>query len=140
MIKKQFQKHRELILYIFFGGLTTVVNWASYMVAVQLLGGAEKGVVAATAIGQILSILFAYVTNRKWVFVSKARGTSAVLAEMGRFFGCRGASFVLDIILMYMGVTMLGVNDALMKLLSNVVIIILNYALSKLFVFRQKKS
>lgn len=139
-IKKLFNKYRELILYVFFGALTTGINWGSYMIMVQLMGGPGNaaGLTAAVLVAQVLSILFAYATNRKWVFKSKAMGAKGIGLEMCRFFGCRGASLILDIGLMYVGVSLLGINDGLMKLASNVVIIFVNYALSKLLVFRQK--
>jgi len=141
-IKELFVKYKELISYVFFGVLTTLVNWLSYFVLVRILGGGEKesAVVIATAAAQILAILFAYVTNRRWVFDSKAVGFKAVSMEMLRFCAARGTSFVVDIILMYVGVSLLRVNDSLMKLLSNVVIIIINYVLSKVFVFKRGKS
>ena len=141
-IKELFTKYRELISYVFFGVLTTLVNWLSYIVIVAVLGGGEKesAVVIATAAAQILAILFAYVTNRIWVFRSKATGFKGVFGEMLRFFAARGVSFVVDIILMYVGVSILNMDDSLMKLLSNVVIIIINYVLSKVFVFKRGKS
>ena len=87
-----------------------------------------------------MSILFAYVTNRIWVFESKAKGFSAVFWEMVRFFGCRAASFVLDLLCMRIGVGGLHINDMVMKLLSNVIVVIVNYVFSKLIVFRKPKQ
>ena len=96
-----FRKYKELILYVFFGGLTTVVNWVGYWLLADLL---HVPYLWATAIAQIAAILFAYVTNRIWVFHSKAKGLGPVLGEMVRFFGCRGVSFVLDLLCMRVGV------------------------------------
>ena len=99
--KELFRKYKELILYVFFGGLTTVVNW------VLLAAGGPSSTspyLWATAIAQIAAILFAYVTNRIWVFQSKAKGLGPVLGEMVRSFGCRGVSFVLDLLCMRIGV------------------------------------
>lgn len=131
------QKYREVILYVFFGGLTTVVNWVSYWFLADIL---HAGYLWATVIAQGLSILFAYVTNRKWVFESQARGFKGILGEMLRFFGARALSFFLDVGCMYAGVDLLRLNDKLMKLLSNVIIVIVNYAFSKLFVFRRRQG
>lgn len=141
-LKSLLLRYRELISYVFFGVLTTLVNWLSYILLVALFGGSSKdgAVVLATAAAQILAILFAYVTNRKWVFRSKASGFRAVSVEMLRFFAARAASFVVDILLMAVGVGLLNINDSFMKLLSNVVIIIINYVLSKVFVFKRGKS
>ena len=71
LIKKYCAKYRELILYVVFGVLTTLVNWVSYWLLADLL---HVDYMAATFIAQVLSILFAYVTNRRWVFESKVRG------------------------------------------------------------------
>ena len=136
-VKELLLKYRELILYVFFGGLTTLVNWGGYWLLADVFG---VPYLWATAIAQILSILFAYVTNRIWVFQSEARGAKGIALEMLRFFGARGASFVLDILLMYVGVDLLGVDDKWMKLLSNIVIVLVNYGLSKLFVFRRRAA
>ena len=136
-IKSLFLKYKELILYVFFGGLTTLVNWGSYWVLADIF---HVPYLWATAIAQILSILFAYVTNRVWVFESRAKGFTAVFWEMVRFFGCRGASFVLDLVCMRVGVGGLHVNDKVMKLLSNVIVIIVNYVFSKVFVFRKPRE
>lgn len=137
LLKSLFLKYRELILYVFFGGLTTLVNWAGYWLLADVF---HVPYLWATAIAQILSILFAYVTNRIWVFESKAKGFSAVFWEMVRFFGCRAASFVLDLLCMRIGVGGLHINDMVMKLLSNVIVVIVNYVFSKLIVFRKPKQ
>lgn len=137
LLKSLFLKYRELILYVFFGGLTTLVNWAGYWLLADVF---HVPYLWATAIAQVLSILFAYVTNRIWVFESKAKGFSAVFWEMVRFFGCRAASFVLDLLCMRIGVGGLHVNDMVMKLLSNVIVVIVNYVFSKLIVFRKPKQ
>ncbi len=134
MLKSLFAKYRELILYIFFGGLTTLVNWGLYSLLADAMG---VPYLWATAIAQIASILFAYVTNRIWVFESKVRGARGVLLEMAKFFGCRGASFFLDLGCMYVGVDLLKIDDTWMKLFSNILVILANYGFSKLFVFRR---
>lgn len=137
VLKSLFLKYKELILYVFFGGLTTLVNWAGYWLLADVF---HVPYLWATAIAQVLSILFAYVTNRIWVFESKAKGFSAVFWEMVRFFGCRAASFVLDLLCMRIGVGGLHINDMVMKLLSNVIVVIVNYVFSKLIVFRKPKQ
>ncbi len=136
------KKHTELISYVFFGGLTTVINWVAYFFLVRLLGGAQSGeaVLWSTAISQIIAISFAYITNRIWVFKSKAKGIKDVSIEIFKFFACRGVSFLLDLGLMYVGVVMLFVNDSAMKLISNVIIVLVNYIFSKVFIFNKKES
>lgn len=132
-----YKKYREVILYGFFGVLTTLVNWGAYWFLADV---AHVPYLASTVIAQVLAILFAYVTNRKWVFESKAQGSKAIGAEMLRFFGARGAALLLDLGCMYVGVDLLHINDKLMKLLANVVVVITNYSLSKLFVFKAAQA
>ncbi len=132
-----YKKYREVILYGFFGVLTTLVNWGAYWILADV---ARVPYLASTVIAQVLAILFAYVTNRKWVFESKAQGPMAIGAEMLRFFGARGAALLLDLGCMYVGVDLLHINDKLMKLLANVVVVITNYSLSKLFVFKAAQA
>ena len=135
-MKALFLKYKEMILYIFFGGLTTLVNWGLYTLLVELF---HIPYLWSTAAAQIAAILFAYVTNRVWVFESKVKGVRGIGLEMAKFFGCRAASFVLDMGCMYVGVELLHIDDKWMKLLSNIVVIIVNYVLSKLLVFSGKK-
>ena len=83
--------------------------------------------------------LFAYVTNRTWVFQSKARGFREIFLEMLRFFGARGVSFFLDLGCMYVGVDLLHGPSLPIKIASNVLVIIINYLFSKLVIFAKKK-
>lgn len=128
-----FKKYRELILYVFFGGLTTLVDWVSYWLMTDII---HVPYMAAAFLSQIFSILFAYVTNRSFVFESKVRGARAVAVEMIKFFGARGASLLLNMLVMYVGVDMLHINDKVIKVIASVLVIIANYIFSKLFVFR----
>ena len=134
-IKALFEKYREAVMYLFFGGCTTLVNFAVYWLCTRPV---HMGEVAATAVAWVLSVLFAYVTNRKWVFESQAKGAKAITGEMVNFFAGRAATGVMDVAIMFVSVTMLGLPDMVMKILSNVLVIILNYFISKLIVFREK--
>lgn len=127
------KKHREIIMYLVFGVLTTLVNWFSYMIFTDLF---HVSYLWSTVISQVLAVLFAYVTNRKWVFKSKAQGVKDISLEAVKFFSCRGLAFVLDIVLMFVGVDLLHINDKFMKLAANGIIIIVNYVSSKIVVFR----
>lgn len=137
MIKELFFKYKELILYVFFGGLTTLVNWGSYWLLADVF---RVEYLWATVIAQFLSILFAYITNRIWVFESKTHGLKGITFEILRFFGCRLFSAFLDFGCMLVGVDYLHINDKVMKLLSNVVVIIVNYVFSKVFIFKKTEK
>lgn len=144
-IKRLFNKYREMIAYVFFGGVTTVVNVVAYNAMAAL--GLSTGV--ANGIAWVLSVLVAYFTNRVWVFHSKNRGMDAV-KEFASFVGCRVGSGLLDEGIMIFGVDWLGprvVAPAGMglwrlgvKVFSNIIVMILNYIFSKLFIFRKKEK
>lgn len=134
MFEKYWRKYRELILYVVFGVLTTLVNWIAYWLLVDVL---HVHYMASAFLSQVLAILFAYVTNRRWVFESSARGAKAVAVEMAKFFGARALSLVMDMLIMYVGVDLLSGNDKLVKVVSSVIVVIANYIFSKLFVFKK---
>lgn len=129
-----YRKYREMILYLIFGGLTTLVNIFSYFVLTDV---GKIQYLVSTAIAWVLSVLFAYFTNRVWVFRSTASGAKAIAREMGSFFGCRLLSGVIDMGIMFVCVSVLGLPDKVIKILANVVVIILNYLFSKLFIFKK---
>lgn len=130
-------RYRELILYVVFGGLTTLVSIASYWVIVDFL---HVHYMAATVLSWVISVTFAYLTNRRWVFQSRASGARAILREAVSFYACRLASGALEMGIMFVGVDLLHVNDKVVKICANVVIVITNYILSKWIVFRKKSS
>ena len=124
-IKKLYQKYREVINYLIVGVLTTVISLVTYYALVQTLLNPENSLELqiANVISWIISVLFAYITNRKFVFQSKS---NQITKEFTSFIGSRV-------------LTVLHGNDKLMKLISQVVVIVANYLLSKLFVFQKKK-
>ena len=135
-LKALFLKYRELITYVFFGGCTTLVNWAAYWILAHPLA---IDYTVSTVIAQVLSVLFAYVTNRRWVFQSRVSGFGPVMKEMASFFGSRLATILLDMLIMEIFAKRMGLNDLWVKLAANVIIIVLNYVLSKLLVFRKER-
>ncbi len=132
-IKDLIRKNKEMILYLVFGVLTTAVNYISYLLAAPFF---EK-TVAPTVIAWVLSVIFAYVTNRIFVFCSDAKGKE-IIREIIAFFGARAFSGVLDVAIMWLFVDTLNFNDKIIKILSNVIVVILNYVAGKWFVFRKK--
>ncbi len=132
-----YKKYREQIAYLFFGGLTTLVNLVTYFMLTRLAGTGES---LATVLGQILAITFAYVTNKIWVFESKTNSGKELLKEMASFYGCRAATFFLDLLVVTkLFIEILGYPDIPVKIIGNVVIILLNYLFSKLWIFAKKK-
>lgn len=131
------KKYWDVIPYLFFGVCTTVVNVVAYWICAHPLG---LGTMMSTIIAWILAVLFAYVTNRKWVFHSEAHGAEAIGKEMASFFGCRLATGVVDWVCMFIFVEWLSMNDVIIKAAANFVVIVLNYVASKLIIFKKGKK
>lgn len=134
-IKALWNKYKEIINYLIFGVLTTVVNYVSYLILAKVC---NVDYMVSTVVAQIISILFAYVTNKLFVFQTKGLSKKEFFKEMFSFFGFRILSLFLDMGFMYLFVDVLHLNDVIMKLVSNVLIVIANYIFSKLFVFKKK--
>ena len=133
--KTLYRRYQDVIPYLFFGVCTTLVNMAAYWVAAYPLGWS---VTASTVIAWILAVLFAYVTNRRWVFHSEARAAAEIMREMASFFSCRLATGLVDLGCMFLFVDVLHCNDLIVKALDNVLVVVLNYAASKLLIFRRR--
>ena len=137
LIKKLMIKYQDVIAYLVFGVLTTLVNIVAYWLCAHPLG---LGTLPSSVLAWLAAVLFAYVTNRKWVFHSQAVTRQEITREMLSFFGCRLATGVVDWVMMFVCVDLLHFNDMVMKILANVVVVILNYVASKLIIFAKKKN
>lgn len=136
-LKALFFKYKELILYVFFGGLTTLVNFVSYALLANAL---HVDPMISNAVAWFLSVLFAYITNKIYVFESKEMRLPFLLREMGAFFACRLASGVMDMGMMYVMLYWFHWNDLVSKIIANVFVIIVNYVFSKLWIFKKPKA
>ena len=130
-MKNIIQKNKEIIMYLVFGVLTTVVNIVVYYIFSNLV---HMNYLFSNAMAWFLSVLFAYVTNRKYVFDSK---NNQIIKEAISFFGSRLATGIMDMMLMWFLVNFNIVNDVVAKVVVNVIVVILNYILSKLVVFKK---
>lgn len=149
-IKELFLKYKEIIMYLIFGVLTTFVSWGSYALFEMLLGVFISDAIVLSSVANVLSwimaVLFAFVTNKLWVFESKSWKGSILLKELGSFVGSRLLTGVLEWfgvpLLMLIGLDqpILGIEGMLAKILISVIVVILNYILSKLLVFKNKKK
>lgn len=136
MIKKlcdMIKKHWEVLSYLFFGGLTTLVNWVVYFPLTEWL---ELSASLGTAIAWVVAVLFAFLTNKPFVFRSHDWSIPVVVPELLKFVGCRVGSGVAELLIMLLTVDILGWNNLLMKILASIIVVILNYMGSKLLVFR----
>ena len=133
---KLYEKYKEPILYVFFGALTTAVNYGSYVLLAYCAG---MHVAASNGIAWIVSVLFAFVTNKMLVFESRSLKIRRVLREFISFVACRLLSGGLDMAIMLVFIEIARCNDLLVKLASNVIVVLLNYILSKMLIFTGKE-
>lgn len=136
-VVKLIKKYKEVINYLIFGVLTTLVNIVVYEIFTKAF---HVDYLVSTVIAWIFSVAFAYVTNKIFVFESKNNTKTEILKEIVSFVGFRLFSGVMDIVFMYITVDVFLFNDSLMKITSNVVVVILNYLFSKLFIFKKRKT
>ena len=132
-IKELYKKYKEIVNYLIFGVLTTVIYLAVFTFlnpenAIQLQ--------IANILSWIAGVTFAYLTNRKYVFASQEKNK---IKEASKFVLARVTTLVMDMLIMWLGVTVLHMNDKVIKIVSQIVIIVSNYIFSKLFVFRKDK-
>ncbi len=128
--------NKEFIFYLIFGVLTTIISLLVYYFCVLTFLNPNNAfqLQIANIISWILAVAFAYVTNRKFVFQSQNPNK---LEELIKFVGARLLTLLLDMLIMFISVTLLHFNDKISKLVSQVIIIISNYVFSKIFVFKK---
>ena len=136
-ISEIYIKYKEFILYIVFGILTTVVSISSYYVCSEIL---NIHYLVSNIISWVLSVIFAYFTNRVWVFESKSKNTSDILKEMLTFVNCRLLSGVIDMATMFVLVGAIHINDMYAKVFTQFIVVVLNYVFSKLIVFKKSTN
>ncbi len=134
-IKALMIKYKGLILYGIFGVLTTIINIATYAVCYRVIGIAN---VPSDIIAWVVGVAFAFITNKLYVFGSKSMDMKTLFPELAKFVAARLATGVLDVIIMFIGVDVMHGPDVILKVASNVIVIILNYVLSKLVVFKKQ--
>ena len=135
-ILELYKKYKEVINYLIFGVLTTIVSLATYWICTTTVLNPVIGwqLQLANIISWILAVLFAYFTNRKYVFESTEENK---LKEFYKFILARLSTLLIDMFIMWLGVTVLKYNDKIIKIISQVVVIVSNYVFSKLFVFKK---
>lgn len=124
----------EVGSYLFFGVLTTAVNYVSYYAFTRWIG---IGVTPATVWAWVLSVLFAFVTNKLWVFHSRTDGLATLVRELSAFTAARIFSGLLDVAIMWLFVEKLGYPDMWIKIADNIVVVVINYVFSKLWIFKK---
>ena len=136
-IKKQNRKEdlKELILYTIFGNLTFVISIGSYALFNIAFGINE---LIANALAWVFAVLFSYVTNKKWVFKAPTPTKTAFFVQMFAFFSGRFMTLIIEEAIIFVFITLLAYPSMWVKLAAQVVVVVLNYVISKLFVFRDR--
>ena len=134
-IKELWSKYKELINYGIFGVLTTVINYVSYILFTRTLG---IDIFVSNLLAWILSVIFAFITNKLIVFESKQFTFKILLKEGATFTAARIFSLLLDMLILYVMSDLMGINDLIVKIISNIIVIIVNYVLSKFIIFKKK--
>lgn len=129
------RKYYDVITYLIFGVLTTVVNYLVYLPVYNLLG---LSAALSNAIAWVAAVTFAYLTNKPFVFKSHDWSAKTVIPELTKFVSCRVASGVMETLIIFLAVDVMGWDGNIWKLATSVLVVILNYFGSKLLVFTKK--
>lgn len=138
-IKNLYLKYEEIINYLIVGALTTLITLITYFLFTNtfLSNKSDLDIQIANVLSWICAVIFAYFTNRKFVFKSKSHGSKQI-QEIINFFASRVASLLIDMSLMFILFSIMHINDAICKLITQVVVIVMNYVLAKIIVFKKK--
>lgn len=128
------KKYKETILYLFFGILSTIVNISIYYIFTRIFTINET---ISNIIAWFFAVLFAFVTNKFFVFENKEKNLKHISKEFLLFFNCRLFSGFIDICLMWILIKLLFINDIVAKITTNFIVIIINYIFSKMIIFKK---
>lgn len=134
-LRSLMEKYWDIFSYLFFGVLTTLVNYAVYLPVYNLLGLSAS---VSNVFSWVAAVAFAYLTNKPFVFKSHDWSKETVIPELTKFVSCRVASGAMETVILLIAVDILGWNGNIWKLLTQVMVVVLNYIFSKLIVFRKK--
>jgi putative flippase GtrA len=134
---KLYFSNRQLVLYLFFGVCTTAINTIWYWLLYDVL---TLNNIVSTIVAWFVAVLFAFVTNKVLVFESRRASVKARIGEALSFLGCRMLTGVLDVVIMAVTVDMLQWNGLFWKLISNIIVTVINYIASKFLIFKEKEK
>ena len=138
LLVELYYKYKEIFDYLFFGGLVTIVNFISYYIPANIIG-VDK--IVSNLIAFIISVIFAYIVNKEYVFETKWEGIQNVFKEFSSFVISRiGTGLLCDILIFAFMINILNINDVISKIFTQILVVILNYIVGKWFVFKQKKN
>lgn len=134
-IRTLIEKYWDIISYLFFGVCTTIVNYIIYLPCYNLLGISAT---VSNMIAWVVAVAFAYLTNKPFVFKSNDWSRATVIPELTKFVGCRIGSGAAETVILFLAVDLMGWNGNIWKLVTQVMVVVLNYIGSKLLVFTKK--
>ena len=134
-IRALLRRHREIVSYVFWGVMTTAVNYVSYLLLTE---GLQVHYLAGTVVAWVLSVLFAYFVNKLFVFQSKDWAWRVALRELWQMTASRLFSLGLETGILWLFVERLHCGEVIVKLCANVLVVVVNYVLSKFIIFRKK--
>ena len=133
-MKKILQKYGDVLSYLFFGVLTTAVNYLVYLPCYNLLHWSAG---LSNVVAWVIAVVFAFLTNKPFVFKSHDWSWNITWPELTKFLGCRIGSGVLETLIIFLTVDLLSWNGNIMKIITSVIVVILNYIGSKWLVFKK---
>lgn len=132
-----YKKNKEILLYLFFGGLSFVVSVATYYLFNVVY---SLDALIANVLSWIITVMFAFLTNRIWVFAKPTKTMREFITQMISFYAGRVVTLIIEEIILGIGIDLCGCNSILVKIIAQVVVIILNYVISKAFIFKKNHN
>ncbi len=129
-----YTKYKEILLYLFFGGLSFIISISTYA-AFNIAMGLNE--LIANILSWVITVMYAFLTNRVWVFRSPTNGIIEFIKQMLYFYSGRIITLVIEELILLVFITMLGFNSILIKTIAQIVVIVLNYVISKLMIFKK---
>ena len=134
MLSNLYKKNKEIINYLIFGGLTTLVSILIYALFAKIF---LINYLISNVLSWIIAVMFAFITNKLYVFESKSKDKKIVFKEITNFFFFRIVSLIIEMIIMYVFVDLLSIDDLITKIIAQIIVILSNYIFSKVFVFKK---
>ena len=135
IFKPLYQKHKEVLLYLFFGGLAVFLNLALFVFFTKHF---EWGALFANIVDWVICVLFQFITNKTWVFDAETDSAKGFWAQLAGFFSGRLLTLGVEELMLFVFIDRLHWNSLLVKLIAQIVVIVSNYIISKFFVFKKK--
>ena len=135
ILKPWYSKHKEVLLYLFFGGLAVFLNLGLFILFTTNFGWGD---LFANVVDWVICVLFQFTTNKTWVFAAETDSTKGLVAQLAGFFGGRLLTLLLEELILGIFIVILHWNRIAVKLAAQIFVIVSNYIISKFFVFKKK--